>query len=562
MQSRAVIRTAVIVVFTALAMVSNGFDILLPWHPFSTYGFSALPRGNITTVDAVARKSGLHAGDRIDVARASASDRFRIGFLSLAPEGSVMRVALVSGRIVSLTSHRYVRSTADNATDILAVVSLWIYIVIAALLVLLRPTPATWAFFFFAFSSCYTGVLIDSFAPFGIAVASRAIGVTALAAAGAVFVSFALRFPNARPAGAAKTFERAVLFGMLPALALWSATSYLVYMYAGALQPPWLTTAQQILQFGMYAVGVVILPVRYVLADAANRNRLQWMVAAFAIAFLPVLVTYFVETAMGIFPQVWIVNLAQVWELIAPIALAYTVLKHRLFDIRFVFSRALMYALMTSLTVGLLALADWGFGRWLAQSRFALIAELALALSLGIVLTTVHRHVERILNSVIFRARALALQALRRFAQETDLITDPQRLVMQTHQALNARLESEYAAIYTADGGSYVLASPGHGGTPALLPGDDFAVLRLRRWSEPFECDEPDHPLRAALLVPMVARGQLVGFIACGPKRDRTHYLPDEIETLSTLAHRAGSAYGWLTMRPAFDALAAPVTNL
>jgi GAF domain-containing protein len=82
----------------------------------------------------------------------------------------------------------------------------------------------------------------------------------------------------------------------------------------------------------------------------------------------------------------------------------------------------------------------------------------------------------------------------------------------------------------------------------------------LRRWGEPFECDGPIHPLRAALLVPMTARTHLVGFIVCGPKRDRTHYLPEEIETVTALAHRVGSAYGWLTMsaqasipQPSFD---------
>ncbi len=205
---------------------------------------------------------------------------------------------------------------------------------------------------------------------------------------------------------------------------------------------------------------------------------------------------------------------------------------------------------MTSLAVGVLALVDWGFGKWLAESRFALVAELALALLLGILMTTLHRRIEYVLNSVIFRAQMLGMAALRRFAQETDLIADPQRLLLQTHEALRSRLECDYVAIYTADGSSFALAAPHATETPALLPGDDLAVLRLRRWNEPFECDEPAHPLRNALVVPMVARAPLVGFIVCGPKRDRTHYLPDEIETLMTLAHRAGSAYGWLTLRP------------
>ena len=50
MQTRVLIRTAFIIVLTAIAVLWNGADILLPWHPFSTYGFSADPRGNVTAV--------------------------------------------------------------------------------------------------------------------------------------------------------------------------------------------------------------------------------------------------------------------------------------------------------------------------------------------------------------------------------------------------------------------------------------------------------------------------------------------------------------------------------
>ncbi len=120
-------------------------------------------------------------------------------------------------------------------------------------------------------------------------------------------------------------------------------------------------------------------------------------------------------------------------------------------------------------------------------------------------------------------------------------------MLSQTHEALTARLESDYVAIYTTDGSSYARAIPGIEAIPALLAGDDFAVLRLRRWHETFECDEPRHPFRGALLLPMTARGQLIGFIACGPKRDHTHYLPEEVETLTTLTHRVGSAFALLT---------------
>ena len=46
-----------------------------------------------------------------------------------------------------------------------------------------------------------------------------------------------------------------------------------------------------------------------------------------------------------------------------------------------------------------------------------------------------------------------------------------------------------------------------------------------------------------ALLLPMTVRGALLGMLVCGPKRERTRYLGEEIDALALVAHRAGTAY-------------------
>ncbi|HZT11420.1 MAG TPA: hypothetical protein VFA29_01320, partial [Candidatus Baltobacteraceae bacterium] len=381
--------------------------------------------------------------------------------------------------------------------------------------------------------------------------------LTTAAAAAALF-SFALRFPDVHPAKSALTAERLVLFVVAPVIAAGGFLGTIAYYQARIATALVIGNVLNVLFYGLFATAIGVLLVRYVTSSSEQRNRLRWIVAAFAVAYLPFLAGNISSSVFGIFPGIWVSNCVAAWTLLAPMALAYTILKHRLFDIRLVVSRALVYGVLTSVTVGLLALLDWAFGRWLAQSRFALLGELALALLLGTLLTTAHRRFEHLLNHIIFRTQTLALHALRRFTQEIDLIPDPRRLLMQTYDALRMRLESDYVGIYAADGASFVLGTPGSGALPTLLPGDDFAVLRLRRWSEAFECDEPEHPLRGALLLPMTARTQLVGFIACGPKRDHTHYLPEEVETLSALAHRAGAAYGWMTVRQPLAVSEAP----
>ncbi len=433
-----------------------------------------------------------------------------------------------------------------------SVLSLVAYTLIAAALVLLRPMPTTWSFFIFSSSFLYNGdQALQYFPPWLIVLFSFFTIPVLQAIAPFALFSFGLRFPNAQPTGLPQRVERILWFAVAPVLALANICSGASLI--GIRYPQALTSDIQIAIAALYVPGIAVLIFRYTRSEQDERTRLRWAISAFAIAFLPYVFFTAVENAAGRLLSLSVANLTQAWLIVAPVALAYTILKHRLFDIRFVVSRALVFGFMTTLTIGILALADWAFGKWLEHSRFHIVAEVALALALGFSITSMHKYIERALNRIIFHAQALALAAIRRFTHEVDLISDPGQLLAQTLQTLRMRLESQYVAIFTADGATFVQSHPIVQGTPEILSANDLAVLRLRRWSEPFECDAPQHPLRAALMLPMTARTHLVGFIVCGPKTDHTHYIPEEIDTLQALAHRAGAGYAWLTMRPIFS---------
>ncbi len=506
--NRTVVRTLFVFVFTSIAIVINASDLMLPWHPYG--GFNVGIAGGRPNAIAGLAARLARPGEQLDIRRMSPADRFVLG--RVVSPGRVLKLPFTSGRVVTLVAQPLKRSAADNITDVIEVLATLAYLLIAAALVLLRPAPATWAFYVFSYGFCLFAATPNTW-PFAIAFPGQIFMTIATSLSPAAFVSFTMRFPDAVPNRSMRALERVLLFVWTPLLTAWSLFTVIGFEFGGIVIPNAGAMAADIAVDIVFACGIAVLLARYATAPVETRNRLRWVVGAFAIAYVPFLILTFGSGGYGsIIPfTATVINLCQAWEVIAPIALAYTVLKHRLFDVRFVLSRALMYALLMSLTVGALALIDWGFSRWLEQSRFALIIELALAVSIGVMLTMAHRRVERFLNTVIFRAQTLALAALRRFALETDLIADPDRLLTQTYEALRMRLECDYAAIYTAEGTSFVLATSNNDATPPVLAGDDFAVLRLRRWSEPFECDEPVHPLRGALLVPMTARTQLGG---------------------------------------------------
>lgn len=244
---RAAARTTFIVVFTAYLVALSGADILLPWHPFATFGFSADRAGVVKSVDASALAAGLHRGDRLDVRNMAPEERLRVGYFSGAPPGTGMQLPLRDGRTVTLTAQPFLRSFIDNASDIVSVFALVAYIVLAGLLVLMRPTPATWAFYGFSAFFCSSGTLAISYMPWGFTFSMWGLLFLEGAIAPVAFAAFALRFPDRAPEGAWKLVERAVLFCVAPLLAALMLGAYVTFIVTGVTGPIALTIVARLL---------------------------------------------------------------------------------------------------------------------------------------------------------------------------------------------------------------------------------------------------------------------------------------------------------------------------
>jgi len=177
------------------------------------------------------------------------------------------------------------------------------------------------------------------------------------------------------------------------------------------------------------------------------------------------------------------------------------------------------------------------------------LVTLAVALGVGLSARTIHRGVERNLNQVFFRKRARSLASLRRFALESEIITTPGSLLSLAYDCVRQNVESHYTAMYISAEGLYQRVF-GPESAPALLGVDDAEILRLRRWSEPFSVEHGSQPFSEALMLPMTARGQLLGVLVCGPKRERTRYLHEEVDALALVAPRVGTAYEFFLLDP------------
>ncbi|HTU82735.1 MAG TPA: hypothetical protein VMF61_11435 [Candidatus Acidoferrales bacterium] len=234
--------------------------------------------------------------------------------------------------------------------------------------------------------------------------------------------------------------------------------------------------------------------------------------------------------------------------------MSYAVLRHRLLDLNLAISRAAIFSVVSLSLIAIFVLAEWllvtiaeravgsDFGE---NGKTALTAFIALCL--GLSARRIHQVIEHRLNRLFFAKRYRALEDLRRFSLETDAATDASALLELTLNALRRDLDAQYAALYTGMPESGYVATGTGTALPLRLDENEEVVLRLRRWGEAFVVDNESHRLAGAYVCPMTLRGRLYGFAICGPKIDRTGYLPDERETVAALTHRVGITYEWLT---------------
>jgi hypothetical protein len=195
-------------------------------------------------------------------------------------------------------------------------------------------------------------------------------------------------------------------------------------------------------------------------------------------------------------------------------------------------------------------LVEWAAGEWLVNANHvtSVAVGMVVALALGLSMRYIHRYVDRFVDNILFRKRHAAETALRRFAHEASYINDRATLLERTLKTVRDHTTAETSDIVLLKQ-SADYASVSH--PQALrISENDPAIIELRAWSKPVGLhDVSGSQLQGELAFPMASRGQLLGALVCGPKRDGEAYAPDEFEALTALAHGVGSALDVLNAR-------------
>jgi hypothetical protein len=554
----------IVVIFLAIAAIGLGcYDIANPYR-VGMFGFDSTTANNgdqvLTSIypDSPAERAGLRPGDvwLLNMPpRATLDANFkRAGqtvVLPILQHGSLTQVKLVSAEYKSL------KPLEEGPLTLFMLIVFAFAGVLVAIRGARRGDVALLALFFSGYSLSMALLWFTDVAPLSsVAFAGTVLLQLASLCVNYFLLLFIAHFPPV--VSRLRTWIKRIALPLIVLVGLTNAwtdlTSFAardqLFQIAGSVAPAWFANLAWALVSVILLAGAIEGLLR---VGEEHRAQARWVGGAVMLSQAAWLVTNFTLLANPN-PQAWS-SWMSLFQDVPLLAIAYAILRHRLVDVSIVFSRAAVFGFVSITLVALFVAGEWvaaqilerGLGTTAANGWLGKAVPLAVALLVGLSARSIHATVDRQLNAVFFGKRAQALAALRRLALEADVVTDTNSLMTLTFESVRENIEGKYTAVYIADNGSYGCVRSSHETLPGRLEQNDAALVRLRRWNEPFEMEFGAHPLSEALLLPMSIRGSLLGLLVCGPKRERTHYLTEEIDALALVAHRVGTAYELLS---------------
>jgi len=555
-------RTITVIALSVALLAIELCNLQQLWHPFGVFGYGTNVDGVVTGVNAgsPASAAGIDVGDRLDESKMTPMQLEElIQFPEVASPGESRTFDVLrkgARRTVTLVSVPEPFGPTNVAVIIAEVIGSLVFITIGSAVLLLKPETSTWGFYFFCLGFApvnWDGIYtVVNSAP-GVQIIQVIFGIVQTAGFAGLLV-FALNFLQPKIGG-----WRKVLQFFVPVIFLTStALNTIVVINTYYLAKPAEAAAHGITALEVVCAAIVVIALidTLVRRHGAERQRIRWVVLGFAVALIVQTVWFVLVTEVTTLP-LYVYSLENQLSIFAPLAVAYAIVKHRVIDVNFVISRTLVYGILTTLFIGLFAFIDWFVGRVLDQTRWALIAEIAVAIGVGFWLNGVHTRVDRFVDSVLFRRRHEAERRLARLARGLPHATSAALVDASLVAEPRDALDLASAAMFRRDGSAHYVRTIAAGwgdGMASDLGEDDPLILHLQaergalRLSELHWArgDAPSGTGRPALALPIVVRHELDAIVLFGGHRGGEDFDLDEIGWLNSLASAAGAAYDHL----------------
>jgi len=508
---------------------------------------------------------GLQTGDRIDLQSLTAPERFAL--LRGAPTDAQMTVrASRNGRF---HQERLTASGVDSSPrarltrDVGIPLSFFLSLALASALFLLRPRPITLAFYFYTILMLVkTNQTALDLASWPISVASDMAIQVVYPLAQLMILIFAQRLYG-RPSRAWPWFFGLALVLSLVAFLVWlDPIVWMVFQRYGIPGP-----AQLFMSLSDVLLLVVVLAgLAYIASGATGieRGRVTWVIAGIALApildftwaIANVLYTLFGSQSVVLLNlEHWTDTLGPWFGLVGASFVVYGFLSERVIDFRFVIGRAAIYGSITAVLLLLFGILEWWAEQLFESTRPAIYLSLFAALFIGFSLNAIHGRVEDFLNTFFFRDQRRAEEALhtasRALANTSSertlidfLVDEPVRVLGLNSAALFLAGSAGGAFERTADRGW-------NRHEAETIDSEDPLIVELRAQLGPIVLDGrpraetilPGGAKAPSLVVPLVMRGAVFGFVLYGARSNGFPLTADERRLLEAVAGSAAAAY-------------------
>jgi len=563
MRVRSFLRVAAVVLLALYGFAATLPDVAILWRPLGTYGLTTDVEGVVRSVapGSSSAVAGIQPGDRVEG-------------LSEAPVPEVWVAAPGLKRVVGVTHagrQREVTLTSEptrlpaGGSVIFPLRKLLgaLFIVAGLLLVLVRPSPATWGFFLYCvganpFEGWY---LLGAALPPKIYLALSVIDDVMNAAGIVGLLTFALYFPRSDVAG-----WRAKMQRLIPALFVFTAALNLAVDLSSwfAKPPQWFVNSEEIWFDIIFLATAALFIETYFRTRGADRERVAWTSFGMVVGMIGLAAA----DIYGLFTWSVFSN-AGWWERISsmligavPITIIYAAFRHRVLDFSLAVNRTLIYGLLTSLVVVVFAVIHSFAIRTVAGTKLGVIAELGVAIAIGFWLNAIHQRVATFVDTVFFRRRYQAKLRLERSAEAIEYATSAAVVDDVITSEPYQSLDLESSAIFRIDSGLETAAHSQHrflrrraigwaSVTCRDLGPDDLLVLHLEAQQKPVRIadirwprhDVPEGRAAPQFALPILSRRRLTGIALYGAHRSGSDLDPDEVAMISTLTRAAGQAY-------------------
>ena len=458
-------------------------------------------------------------------------------------------------RVVMIAATWTPISQREAALIVAQLVRGFVIVLVGALLVLLRPSIMTAAFFVlclqFGELAHPTGNLeLVAAVPFFWKPLFLALTCVVTGAGPATAAIFCMRFPSGEPLRSWRPVEKVMI-----AVGVFTILDYFFALAAGATYTPLGNALYLVFSIAVwlsYVVATVSFLARYRAASGEDRDRLRW-VAIGLVSFLVSFALFWISQNVPSAPAE-LTTWAQFVNVL-PFTVAYAVIRHRVIDVRMAGGRAIAYTLLSAVPVTAFSLIDWALSNQLAQTRFAVFIEVLVSVAFGFWVNASQRRIDNLIEALFFHSRRIAEEHLRGVARRIAHVTErtplDETLVREPFESL--ALAS--SALFRLIDGAYVRVA--QRGWPVdvlpVLDANDELTLELIATRAPVDVEkmgwdpgEAAGAPRPALAYPILVRQEPVGVLLLGARRDGERLDALERSAMQALVETAAMTYDHL----------------